>query len=99
MVMKQIVIALAALAATAFIAPATYAADCDPEDVSGVAECMETIVKLPSMLPDMPEMPSMPNMGSTPKMGGRGASKAAMMEQCGAENEAELKECMREMRE
>ena len=69
--MKQVVIALAALAATAFIAPASYALDCDPDDVSEVAECMESIIKLPSMISD--DMPSMPSMG-----GGR-PSRAEMM--------------------
>ena len=69
--MKQVVIALAALAATAYIAPASYALDCDPDDVSEVAECMESIIKLPSMISD--DMPSMPSMG-----GGR-PSRAEMM--------------------
>ena len=86
--MKQVVIALAALAATAFIAPASYALDCDPDDVSEVAECMESIIKLPSMMPDMP------------KMGGGGRmSRAEMMEECGATNDRELKECIREMQD
>jgi hypothetical protein len=87
MVMKQVVIALAALAASAFVAPASYALDCDPDDVSEIAECMESILKIPSMMPDMP------------KAGGRGMSRSEMMEQCGAENDRELKECIREAQE
>jgi hypothetical protein len=77
--MNKIVIAFAALLASAVFVPAAHADCSDPDDASDVADCVRSIVKVPALRPTLPPA-AMPS--------------AAMKERCDADDADDLKECM-----
>src|SRR5712671_7871406 len=80
--MNKIVIALAALFASAIFAPAGRAHDCsDPDDAADVADCVRGAVK---KVPGIPQV--LPPVARPP---------AALKAQCDADDADELKECLR----
>jgi hypothetical protein len=81
--MNRIVVALAALLASAIFVPAAQADCSDPDDASDVAACIRSIVKVPPLRTTLPPA-AMPS--------------AAMKERCDADDAEELKECLRALK-
>jgi hypothetical protein len=77
--MRKLVVALAALLASAIFVPAAHADCSDPDDASDVADCVRSIVKVPALRPTLPRA-AMPS--------------AAMKQRCDADDADDLKECM-----
>ena len=78
--MNKIVIALAALFASAMFAPAAQALDCDADDASDIADCMRSVMKAPGMRQMLPRAARPP---------------AVIKGDCDADDAEELKECLR----
>ena len=78
--MNKIVIALAALFASAMFAPAAQALDCDADDASDIADCMRSIMKAPAIRQVLPPTARPP---------------AAIKGDCDADDADDLKECLR----
>lgn len=78
--MNKLVVALAALFASAVLAPAAQAFDCDADDASDVAECVRSAMKVPGIRQLLP--PS-------------ARPSAAIKEACDADDADDLRECLK----
>jgi len=79
--MNKTVVAVAALLASAIFAPAAHAADCDPDDdAAEIAECVRRAVKIPGLRQVLPPA---------------ARPSTAIKPECDADDEDDLKECLR----
>ena len=78
--MNRIIIALAALFASAIFVPAAHAECSDPDDASDVADCVRSIVKVPGMRRVLPPVARPP---------------AVIRGECDADDADDLKECLK----
>lgn len=78
--MNKIVIALAALFASAVFTPAAQAFDCDADDAADVADCARSVMKMPGIRQILPPA---------------ARPSAVIKEECDADDADDLKECLK----
>jgi hypothetical protein len=81
-IMNKLIIAMAALAASAFFAPASHAFDCDADDIGEVAECARKIIK---------KVP-----GASRLLPSSGRVSATPQARCESDNPDRMRDCLRQ---